>query len=88
MTDAREPRPTATVQVRRDGTEATSYGPARGYSRSPFRPGNMANLRHGAYSDRVISAVAADVGVELLEIVRSSPGKGTADEDAEKSPEG
>jgi hypothetical protein len=78
-----------TILVRKDGTTAESYGPERGYSRPPFRVRNMANLRHSGYSDRVISAVAAEVvAVELLEIVCSSPGGPPTEEDPEKSPEG
>jgi hypothetical protein len=34
----------------------------------------MRSVRHGGYSERVISAVAAEVvGVELLEMARTSP---------------
>lgn len=54
--------------VRKDGSTAQSYGAARGYSRPPFRAGNMANLRHGAFSERVISDVAVLVAEELLEL--------------------
>ena len=71
----RDPERTPRILVRKDGTTAETYGPARGYSRPPFRPGNMRNLRHGGYSDRVISAVAAEVvGAEFLELVRSRAG--------------
>ncbi len=34
----------------------------------------MAALKHGAYSDRVISTVAAEVRAEFLELVRTSVG--------------
>jgi hypothetical protein len=57
---------TPTITTRRDGTEAVSWGPARG-SRPPFRQGNMAGLKHGAYSDRVIASVASEVEQELLD---------------------
>jgi hypothetical protein len=70
--DAKESRPTPTLLVRRDGSTAESWGAARGYSRRPFRAGNMRNLRHGAYSERVISDVAVDVGKELLESLKRS----------------
>ena len=87
-TTPRDPERTPRVVVRKDGTTAESYGPARGYSRRRFRPGNMANLRHGAYSHRVISAVAVDVGVGLLEIVRPSGCEPPSDKDPVKGSEG
>ena len=52
------------IYVRKDGTTSVSWGPANG-SRPPFREGNLMALKHGAFSDRMIEVVAADVGEEL-----------------------
>ncbi len=38
-----------------------SEGPARGYSWEPFREGNTASRRHGAYSEREIGPLAAEI---------------------------
>jgi hypothetical protein len=52
---------TSIVLVRKDGTTALSWGPASG-SRPPFRKGNMAALKHGAYSPRIVGEVAITGG--------------------------
>lgn len=41
--------------------------PARGYSWEPFAPGNTVGVRHGAFSDRMISAKAAEIHDQLLD---------------------
>ena len=41
--------------------------PARGYSRERFRPGNTVSVRSGAWSERHVSAAAAELRVFLLE---------------------
>jgi hypothetical protein len=64
-------KPGPLTTVRKDGSIARSYGPARDYSRAPFRSANMANLRHGAYSVRVVDEVAAVVGEEWFKALRS-----------------
>jgi hypothetical protein len=76
---ARKSKVAPTVTVRKDGTAAVSYGPARGYSRPPFRPGNMMNLVHGFCSPRVmaefeeqVTEEAINVAYELLEILRAA----------------
>ncbi len=68
-------KPSPTITTRRDGSQAVSYGPSRG-SRPPFRPGNMAALKHGAFSERVIAEVAITVGEELLHLVEESESEG------------
>lgn len=40
-------------------------GPARRYSREPFKPGNLAAVRHGARSPRLVEPLAAEA-IELL----------------------
>jgi hypothetical protein len=72
----RKARVAPTVTIRKDGTVALSYGQARGYSRPPFRPGNMMNLQHGFCSPRVmaefeeqVTEEAINVAYELLEIL-------------------
>ena len=52
------------IYVRKNGTSSVSWGPANG-SRPPFREGNLMALKHGAFSDRMIEVVAADIGEEL-----------------------
>ncbi|MGB9112960.1 MAG: hypothetical protein WCF24_09575 [Acidimicrobiales bacterium] len=63
----KKPKPVPTTYIRKHGTVAYSYGPARGYSWQQFRAGNMANLRHGAYSERVVSMLADEIRPEVLE---------------------
>ena len=58
-----------TVLVRKDGTTSVSWGPAKG-SRPPFREGNLMALKHGAFSDRMIEVVAAEVAEELQKKVQ------------------
>ena len=71
MSDEKKtPNPEPKVTIRKDGSRAYSYGPARGYSRPPFQQGNVANLRHGAFSERAISDVAITVAEELLRLVQ------------------
>lgn len=41
--------------------EIVSQGPARGYSWEPFKPGHFKSKKHGAYSDRVIVPLAAEI---------------------------
>ena len=55
------------VSVRKDESTAKSYGAARNYARRPFGVGNIANLRHGAFAEPVISDVAVQIGEELHE---------------------
>lgn len=43
-----------------------SQGPARGYTWEPFKAANFAAKRHGAYSDRVIVPIAAQIANDLL----------------------
>ena len=57
-----------TITTRKDGSQAVSWGPARG-SRPPFRQGNLANIRHGAFSPRIVAEAAIAVGEELLHLV-------------------
>jgi hypothetical protein len=42
-------------------------GEARGYNWEDFQPGNLAGLRHGAFSDRVISERALEIRSLLLD---------------------
>jgi|GEM_PF-1506494 len=51
--------------TRKDGTPTLT---ARGYSWPPFEPGNVAHLTHGARSERMIEARAAEVHEQLLEL--------------------
>lgn len=48
-------------QFRKDGTPTSERQPARNYSRAPFERDNLAALRHGARSERVVSARAAEI---------------------------
>jgi hypothetical protein len=57
------------VSVRKDESTAKSYGAARNYLRRSFGVGNIANLRHGAFAEPVISDVAVQIGEELHEEV-------------------
>lgn len=41
------------------------YRPARGYSWPPFEPGNLAALRHGARSERMVRPIADRLAAEL-----------------------
>jgi hypothetical protein len=68
MTQAsRESTPVALTIVQKDGSTAQSYGVARGYLRPQFGAGNFAAVKHGAYSEHIISTAAVEVGKELLE---------------------
>jgi hypothetical protein len=42
-------------------------GPARGYSREPFKVGNKAAVRHGAQSPELVEARARELAPEVLE---------------------
>jgi len=42
--------------------------PARGYRWEPFEPGNFANLRHGARSERKVSPLAEAASASLVEV--------------------
>ncbi|MGD0985085.1 MAG: hypothetical protein ABSA65_14915 [Acidimicrobiales bacterium] len=55
-----------------------SKGPARGYSWPPFEPGNIAHLKHGAFSSR---AVGERAGLVLQELAAQRPDL-VADENA------
>jgi hypothetical protein len=59
-------------ELRRDGTEAGSLAPARGYTitHPPFEDGNDVALRHGAYSPRRVDPLASEL-VEA-EVARAS----------------
>lgn len=48
-------------------TEIVSRGPARGYSWAPFQPGHFKSKKHGAYSDRVITPLAAEIANVVCE---------------------
>lgn len=41
--------------------------PARGYSWPPFEPGNLAGVRHGVRSERIVAAAQQSVADALLE---------------------
>ncbi len=84
----KDPQRTPRVVVRKDGSVAETYGAARGYSRARFKPGNLAGLKHGAHSERIVSAIAEVVAMELLEIVHSSRGERTTDKGAVEGSEG
>jgi hypothetical protein len=43
-------------------------GPARGYSWPPFRPGNLAALRHGARSPRILAPIADQLAAGLAHV--------------------
>lgn len=53
-------------ETRRDGTPTTEAQPARGYSWLPFEEGNELSIRHGAFSQRRISARALQIRDALL----------------------
>ena len=65
------------------GTDVQPAGdrPARGYSWPPFEGGNLAHLRHGAFSSRVVGQRA---GLVLQEILAQRPG--LADDPESASP--
>ena len=46
---------------------APDYRPARGYTWKTFEPNNMAHLKHGAFSERIISEHAAQIRALLLD---------------------
>ncbi|WP_128645051.1 hypothetical protein [Rhodococcus sp. BS-15] len=43
-----------------------SKGPARGYTWEPFKAGHFKSKKHGAYSDRIIVPLAADIANDLM----------------------
>jgi hypothetical protein len=43
-------------------------GPARGYSWPPFPPGNLAALRHGARSPRILAPIADQLAAGLAQV--------------------
>lgn len=53
--------------VRKDGSIARTEGPARGYKWADATPGNALAVRHGAFSDRLVSQRAQELLAELLE---------------------
>lgn len=53
--------------------QPASQGPARGYSWPPFEPGNTAAVRHGAWSDRKINPLAAELLTDVLDQAESDP---------------
>ena len=53
--------------LRKDGTPTSVPSPARGYSWEPFEKGNLAAVRHGANSERLVSAKAQAVRSMLVE---------------------
>jgi hypothetical protein len=54
------------AETRRDGTPTTDAQPARGYSWPPFKEGNELSIRHGAFSQRRVSARALEICDALL----------------------
>lgn len=58
--DSTKPKQEPTMLVRRDGSTALSWGPARG-SWEVFQPGNVCALKHGANSSRLVSARVVEV---------------------------
>ena len=62
-----EAKATPTILVRKGGTTAKSYGPARGYSWPPFEKDNLAVVTYGAFSPRLIAARAAEIRKNLFE---------------------
>lgn len=55
------------MTTRRDGTPSGGPRPARGYSWPPFEKGNVAALKHGAKSPRLVAEKAQAVRALLLE---------------------
>lgn len=51
---------------RKDGTEAGSHAPARGYRWETATPGNFIALKHGATSPRIVDPLAE----EIIESIR------------------
>lgn len=43
------------------------YKPPRGYSWEPFKPGNLAAVKHGVYSDRTIQPLAERIAEAIVE---------------------
>ncbi len=56
-----------TGKRRRDGTPTSDRQDARGYSWPPFEPGNTVSVRHGGFSDRLVSERAKQVRALLFE---------------------
>ena len=63
---AKKTKPASVTMTRKDGSTAVSHGAARGYSRAPFAKGNLAALRHGAFSEQILSAHAAELHEDLI----------------------
>jgi len=63
---AKKPKPNPTITTRKDGSTAQSYGAARGYSWKPFAKNNLVALRHGAFSEQILSARAAGLREDLI----------------------
>jgi len=59
-------KPASVTMTRKDGSTAVSHGAARGYSRAPFAKGNLAALRHGAFSEQIIAMHAAELHEDLI----------------------
>jgi len=64
MTKPKKPKPAPTITIRKDGSKAVSYGPAKG-SWPPFETANMSAFRHGCNSARVVSIASAGIKEEL-----------------------
>ncbi|QMU22885.1 hypothetical protein [Gordonia rubripertincta] len=47
-------------------TKPASGAPARGYSWEPFKPNHTKSVKHGAYSERLIAPLAAEIANTLL----------------------
>lgn len=56
------------VGIRRDGTEWTSQGPARGYAWKPFQPGHASALKSGWKSPRVYEPLAMEFAEGIKEV--------------------
>ncbi len=63
---AKKTRPASVTMIRKDGSTAVSHGAARGYSWKPFAKGNLAHLKHGAFSEQILSARAAELHEDLI----------------------
>ena len=63
---AKKTKPASVTMTRKDGSTAVSHGAARGYSRAPFAKGNLAALRHGAFSEQIIAMHAAELHEDLI----------------------